>query len=63
MFEVTIYYKDGRRSVFVDCDGIDDNDYNIGLSFITDHGERLYNDIPSDRISEIKVKIIGDLHE
>ena len=57
MFDVTIYYKDGRRSMYDHVEGIDHNGPKVGISFLTDFNDRFYKDIPAEEIDSMKVKV------
>ena len=57
MFDVTIYYKDGRLSMYDHVEGIDSNGPTVGISFLTDFNDRFYKDIPAEEIDRMKVKV------
>lgn len=60
MLDVTIYYKDGRRSMYdhvaqithIAADG-------LTLDFITDFNDHTSKVIPIESIKEMKVKVYG----
>lgn len=58
MFDVTIYYKDGRRSFYDHVDGLHDNGATVGISLLTDFSDRFYKNIPAEEIDSMRVKVI-----
>ena len=57
MFEVTIYYKDGRRSMLDHVVAVYYNVTNINIKFLTDFDDEYYRSIDKDTIESINIKI------
>lgn len=59
MFDITIYYKDGRRSFYDHVISIDDNtSKSIGIYFRTDFDDKYLKLIPKEEIDTIKVRLM-----
>ena len=57
MLDITIYYKDNRRSMYDHVAQITHISDNLVLDFITDFNDHLSKSIPTDKIERIMVKI------
>ncbi len=57
MFDVVIYYVDGRRSLYDHVTGIDWNNKNVGLQFTTDFNDHSYKEIVASTIAKMRVQV------
>ena len=57
MFDVTIYYVDGRRSLFDHVTGIDLISKYVHIQFTTDFNDHFYKEIAASTIAEMRVQV------
>ena len=56
MFDITIYYKDGKRSFYDHVAQLTNISDNLVIDFITDLGDHIEKAINMDNVESIKVK-------
>lgn len=57
MLDVTLYYKDGKRSMYDHVAQITNISDNLVLDFITDFNDHMSKSIPASQIERAAIKI------